>query len=401
MAAGSTLRRLMTDVVITSAARTAIGSYGRGLASVPPSELGAIAATAALERSQIEPDQVEHVVFGNVIHTEPEDMYMARVVGIKAGVPKEVPAYTVNRLCGTGVQAIVSACQAIQTGEASVALAGGAESMSRGPYWMPSARWGARMGEAELVDPVMGGLTDPFNSILMGVTAENLAEQRSISRERQDEFALRSHQRAASARADGRFDEQIVPVPVKVKRDTVEFVHDEHIREEASLESMASLKPVFKPDGTVTAGNASGMNDAGAALVLMSASRASELGAPVRARVLAYASCGVEPSIMGIGPVPAVRKVLERSGRKLEEVQVIELNEAFAAQALAVIDELGLDEEKVNPNGGAIALGHPIAATGAAITTKILDEMDRRELELGLVTLCIGGGQGIALLLGR
>src|SRR5579884_1080889 len=401
MAAGSTLRRLMTDVVITSAARTAIGSYGRGLASVPPSDLGATAATAALERAGLEPEQVEHVVFGNVIHTEPGDMYMARVVGMKAGVPKEVPAYTVNRLCGTGVQAIVSASQAIQTGEAEIALAGGAESMSRGPYWMPSARWGARMGEAELVDPVMGGLTDPFNSILMGVTAENLAEQRSISRERQDEFALRSHQRAASARADGRFDEQIVPVPVKVKRDTVEFVHDEHIREEASLESMASLKPVFKPDGTVTAGNASGMNDAGAALVLMSASRASELGAPVRARVLAYASCGVEPAIMGIGPVPAVRKVLERSGRKLEEIGVIELNEAFAAQALAVIDELGLDEEKINPNGGAIALGHPIGATGAAITTKILDEMQRNDAELGLVTLCIGGGQGIALLLGR
>jgi acetyl-CoA C-acetyltransferase len=257
------------------------------------------------------------------------------------------------------------------------------------------------MGETEMVDPVMGALTDPFNDILMGVTAENLADRGSISRERQDAFAVRSHQRAAAARAEGRFDGQIVPVPVKVKRDTVDFNRDEHIREDASPETMAKLKPVFRPDGTVTAGNASGMNDAGAAVVLMSAERAAELGAPVRARILAYASCGVDPKIMGIGPVPAVRKVLERSGRALDEIDVIELNEAFAAQALAVIDDLGLDEEKVNPNGGAIALGHPIAATGAAITAKILDEMESRDLELGLVTLCIGGGQGIALLLGR
>ena len=391
----------MTDVVIASAARTAIGSYGKSLAGVPPSDLGATAASAALERAAVEPSQVDHVVFGNVIHTEPGDMYMARVVGMKAGVPKEVPAYTVNRLCGTGVQAIVSACQSIQTGEASIALAGGAESMSRGPYWMPSARWGARMGEAELIDPVMGGLTDPFHSVLMGVTAENLAERNSISRERQDEFAIESHRRAAAARDEGRFAAQIVPVPIKVKRETVDFIRDEHIREDASPDVMAKLKPVFKPEGTVTAGNASGMNDAGAAVVLMSAARASELGAPVRARVLAYASCGVDPAIMGFGPVPAVRKALERAGRSLDEVEVIELNEAFAAQALAVIDELGLDPDKVNPNGGAIALGHPIGATGAVITAKLLDEMERRELGLGLVTLCIGGGQGIALLVGR
>jgi acetyl-CoA C-acetyltransferase len=391
----------VTDVIISSAARTAIGSYGKSLAAVPPSDLGAAAATAAIERARVEPSDVDHVVFGNVIHTEPGDMYMARVVGMKAGVPQEVPAYTVNRLCGTGVQAIVSACQSIQTGEASIALAGGAESMSRGPYWMPSARWGARMGEAELIDPVMGGLTDPFHSILMGVTAENLAERDSISRERQDAFAVESHRRAATARAEGRFEAQIVPVPVKLKRETVEFTRDEHIREDASPEAMAKLKPVFKPDGTVTAGNASGMNDAGAAVVLMSASRAADVGAPVRARVLAYASCGVDPAVMGIGPVPAVRTVLERAGRDLEEVEVIELNEAFAAQSLAVIDELGLDQEKVNPNGGAIALGHPIGATGAALTTKILDEMERRDLSLGLVTLCIGGGQGIAMLLGR
>ena len=390
----------MIDVVIASAARTAIGSYGKSLAGVPPSDLGAAASVAAIERAGIEPGQVEHVVFGNVIHTETADMYMARVVGMKAGIPKEVPAYTVNRLCGTGVQAIVSAAQSIQTGEADVALAGGAESMSRGPYWLPSARWGARMGEAELVDPVMGGLTDPFQSVLMGITAENLAERGSISRERQDEFAVESHRRAAAAREAGLFDEEIVPVEVKVKREKVPFSRDEHIRPEASAESMARLKPVFKPDGTVTAGNASGMNDAGAAVVLMSAAKARKLGVPVRARVLAYASCGVDPAIMGIGPVPAVRKVLERSGRSLDEIGVIELNEAFAAQALAVIDELGLDEAKVNPNGGAIALGHPIGATGTAITAKLLSEMERSGSELGLVTLCIGGGQGIALLLG-
>ena len=372
-----------------------------GLGGRAPSELGALAAAAALERAEIDPGLVDHVVFGNVIHTEPGDAYMARVVGIKAGVPKEVPAYTVNRLCGTGVQAIVSATQAIQTGEARVALAGGAESMSRGPYWVPGARWGARMGETEMVDPVMGALTDPFESILMGVTAENLAERGSISRQRQDAFAVRSHERAAAARAAGRFEDQIVPVPVTVRRETAQFTADEHIREDASLEQMAKLRPAFKPDGTVTAGNSSGMNDAGAAVVLMSAERAAELRVPVRARILTYASCGVDPAIMGIGPVPAVRLALDRAGRTLDEVDVIELNEAFAAQALAVIDDLGLDEEKVNPNGGAIALGHPIGATGAALTAKILDEMDRRDLELGLVTLCIGGGQGIALLLAR
>lgn len=392
----------MTNVVIAAAARTAIGSYGKSLKDVPPSDLGATAAKAAIERAGISPDDVRHVVFGNVIHTEPGDMYMARVVGIKAGIPKETPAYTVNRLCGTGVQAIVSAAQQIQTGEADVALAGGAESMSRGPYWMPNARWGARMGETKMVDPVMGGLTDPFHSVLMGVTAENLAERGNISRERQDAFAVESHRRAHAAREAGLFDDEIVGVPVRVKKETVDFLRDEHIRPDASAESMAKLPTVFKKDGgTVTAGNASGMNDAGAAVLLMSDERAKELGAPVRARILAYASCGVDPEIMGIGPVPAVRKVLERSGRSLEEIGVIELNEAFAAQALAVIDELGLDESKVNPNGGAIALGHPIGATGSAITAKILSEMERGDHELGLVTLCIGGGQGIAMLLGR
>jgi acetyl-CoA C-acetyltransferase len=389
----------LTEVVITSAARTAVGRYGGSLKEQPPTELGALAAKTALERSGIEPDQVDQVVFGNVIHSAPEDMYMARVVGIKAGIPKEVPAFTVNRLCGTGVQAIVSAAQSIATGDAEVAVAGGAESMSRGPYWMPHARWGARMGETKMVDPVVGGLTDPFNEIHMGVTAENLAESHSITREEQDEFSVESHRRATKAQEEGLFDEEIVPVELVSKKGTTEFTQDEHVRADASMESMAKLRPVFKPDGTVTAGNASGMNDAGAAVVLMSAEAAERLGAPVRGRILSYSYCGVDPKVMGIGPVPAVRKALDRAGRSLDEVDVIELNEAFAAQSLAVIKDLGLDREKVNPNGGAIALGHPIAATGAVITTKILYEMEREGRDLGLVTLCIGGGQGIAMLI--
>jgi acetyl-CoA C-acetyltransferase len=387
----------VTNVVISSAARTAIGSYGKSLKRVPPTDLGAKAAAAAIERAGIQPDQVDHVVFGNVIHTEPADMYMARVVGMKAGIPKETPAFTVNRLCGTGVQAIVSATQAIQSGDVEIALAGGAESMSRGPYWMPDARWGLKMSPpapAKMVDPVMGGLTDPFHEILMGVTAENLAERMSITREEQDAFAVESHRRAAAAREAGRFDGEIVAVG--------DFARDEHIREDASLESMAKLPAVFKKEGgTVTAGNASGMNDAGAAVVLMSEEKAAELGAPVRARVLSYASCGVDPEIMGIGPVPAVRTVLDRAGVALDDIGVIELNEAFSAQALAVMKDLDLDPAKVNPNGGAVALGHPIGATGAAITAKAIAEMEREDLRYGLVTLCIGGGQGIAMLLGR
>jgi acetyl-CoA C-acetyltransferase len=392
----------VTNVVISSAARTAIGSYGKSLKDIPPTDLGATAATAAIERAGLQPDQIDHVVFGNVIHTEPADMYMARVVGMKAGIPKETPAFTVNRLCGTGVQAIVSAAQAIQSGDVDVALAGGAESMSRGPYWMPNARWGSKMGPAKMVDPVMGGLTDPFHEILMGVTAENLAERMSITRDEQDAFAVESHRRAAEAREAGRFDDEIVPVQVRVRKDVVDFDRDEHIREDASLETMAKLPTVFKKEGgTVTAGNASGMNDAGAAVVLMSDEKAAELGVPVRARILSYASCGVDPEIMGIGPVPAVRKVLDRAGVKLEDVGVIELNEAFSAQALAVMKDLDLDPARVNPNGGAVALGHPIGATGAAITAKALSEMERQGHQYGLVTLCIGGGQGIAMLLGR
>jgi acetyl-CoA C-acetyltransferase len=391
----------VTNVVISSAARTAIGSYGKSLAGVAPTDLGATAASAAIARAGLEPEQIEHVVFGNVIHTETADAYMARVVGMKAGVPKETPAFTVNRLCGTGVQAIVSACQAIQTGEATVTLAGGAESMSRAPMWLSQGRWGSKMGAAPIVDPVQGALTDPFHDIKMGVTAENLAERMGISRDEQDAFAVESHHRASAAQAAGRFDDEVVPVDVRVKKDTVAFDKDEHIRHDVDQAAMAKLPAIFKKDGgTVTAGNASGMNDAGAALVLMSDEQAARLGAPVRARVLAYASCGVDPEIMGIGPVPAVRKVLDRAGVALEDIGVIELNEAFAAQALAVMKDLDLDPAKVNPNGGAIALGHPIAATGAAITAKCLSEMERGGHSYGLVTLCIGGGQGIAMLLG-
>jgi acetyl-CoA C-acetyltransferase len=391
----------MREVAIASAARTAIGGFGKSLRDVPATELGATAARAAIDRARLEPEQVDQVVFGNVIHTAPEDMYMARVVGIKAGVPKEAPALTVNRLCGTGVQAIVSAAQAIQVGDADVVLAGGAESMSRGPFWMPGARWGARMGDATMIDATVGSLTDPFNSIHMGMTAENLADSHAISREEQDLFAHSSHKRAAMATEAGRFNDEVVPVPVRSKRETIEFARDEHIRSDISIEALAKLKPAFKSDGTVTAGNAAGVNDAAAAVVVIAADTAQQLGTPVRARILSWAYCGVEPKTMGIGPVPAVRKVLERAGRTLEDVDVIELNEAFAAQSLAVIHDLDLDRDKVNPNGGAIALGHPIGATGSILVAKVLSEMEREDHKLGLVTLCIGGGQGIAMLLER
>ena len=391
----------MHDVVIASAARTAVGSYGKSLKDIPTTELGATAVTAAMERAGIQPEQVEQVVFGNVIHSAPEDMYMARVVGIKAGIPKETPAFTVNRLCGTGVQAIVSAAQTIQTGEADIVVAGGAESMSRGPYWMPNVRWGARMGEAKMVDPVVGGLTDPFHRVHMGVTAENLAESHDISREQQDEFALESHRRAHAAQEAGRFDDEVVPVEVKVKKEKVAFTRDEHVRPEASMESMAKLKPVFKPDGTVTAGNASGMNDAGAAVVLMSAEKAEDLGAPVRGRILSYAYCGVDPATMGIGPVPATRKALDKAGLSLDDVDVIELNEAFAAQSLAVMKDLELDPAKVNPNGGAIALGHPIGATGTRLMTTLLATLERTGGRYGLQTMCEGGGQANVTILER
>jgi acetyl-CoA C-acetyltransferase len=391
----------MRDVVIASATRTAIGGFGKSLKDVPTTDLGATAARAAINRAGLQPEQIDQVVFGNIIHTAPEDMYMARVVGMKAGVPKEAPAFTVNRLCGTGVQAIVSAAQAIQVGDADVVLAGGADSMSRGPYWMQGARWGARMGDTTMVDATVGSLTDPFSSIHMGMTAENLAESHKISREEQDEFACTSHKRAQAATDAGRYRDEVVPVQIKSKRETVDFTTDEHVRGDISIEALAKLRPAFKPDGTVTAGNAAGVNDAAAAVVVLAADKAQELGTPVRARIVSWAYCGVDPQIMGIGPVPAVRKALERAGKTLDDVDVIELNEAFAAQSLAVIKDLDLDRDKTNPNGGAIALGHPIGATGSILVAKILGEMEREDHKLGLVTLCIGGGQGIAMLLER
>ena len=392
----------MTNVVISSSARTAIGSFGRSLKDVPPTELGAAAARAAVDRAGVEPQQVEQIVFGNVIHTDPEDMYLARVVGMKAGVPKESPAMTLNRLCGSGLQAILSAAQVIQSGDAEVVLAGGAESMSRGAYWVENARWGARMGEATMVDAVVGCLTDPFGHVHMGVTAENLAESHGISREQQDEFALTSHQRALEAIGSGLFADEVVPVEITSRHETREFTVDEHPRSDVTLDGLAQLRPAFNPDGTVTAGNASGINDGGAAVVVMSADRAKELDAPVQARILSYAVTGVEPSTMGIGPVSAITKALERAGKKLDDVEVIELNEAFAAQSLAVMQELGLDgDSRVNPNGGAIALGHPIAASGAILVAKLMHEMEAAGNKLGLVSLCIGGGQGIAMLFER
>ncbi|MFA4927572.1 MAG: beta-ketothiolase BktB [Patulibacter sp.] len=394
----------MTGVVIASAARTAIGSYGKSLKDVEATDLGATAAQAAIERSGLRPDQIEHVVFGNVIHSNTNDMYMSRVVAIKAGIPQESPALTVNRLCGSGVQSIITATMHIQTGDVDVALAGGAESMSQAPYWVDQARWGARMGPSKMTDPVVGGLTDPFRKIHMGVTAENLSERDAISREDQDAFAYRSHQKAAAAQAEGRFDEQITPVTIKTRKGDVVFDKDEHIRGDISVEALAKLKPAFKrEDGTVTAGNASGLNDAGAAVVLVREEKAAELGVTPKARILGYAVTGVDPNIMGIGPVTAIKKVLDRTGVKLEDVGVIELNEAFAAQSLAVTRELGLadDDARVNPNGGAIALGHPIGASGTAITVKAIAELERTDERYGLISLCIGGGQGIALLIER
>ncbi|WP_320672476.1 beta-ketothiolase BktB [Patulibacter defluvii] len=394
----------MTGVVIASAARTAIGSYGKSLKDVPATQLGVTAATAAIERAGLRPDQIEHVVFGNVIHSSTDDMYMARVVSINAGIPQETPALTVNRLCGSGVQSIVTATMHIQTGDVDVALAGGAESMSQAPYWVADGRWGSKMGPGKLVDPVVGGLTDPFRKIHMGVTAENLSVRDTISREDQDAFAFRSHQKAAAARAAGKFADEIAPVVIKTRKGEVVFDSDEHIREDISIEALAKLKPAFKrEDGTVTAGNASGLNDAGAAVTLLREEKAAELGVTPKARILGYAVTGVDPNIMGIGPVTAIRKVLDRTGVALDDVAVIELNEAFAAQSLAVTRELGLadDDPRVNPNGGAIALGHPIGASGTAITVKAISELHRTAAQYGLISLCIGGGQGIALLIER
>ena len=391
----------LNDVVVLSGTRTAIGRYGGSLKDIPPCDLAATVVREAVSRAAVDPEDVGHAVFGNVIHTEVRDMYLSRVAAVNGGLPVTTPALTVNRLCGSGMQAIVSASQYITLGDAEVAVAGGAESMSRGQYWLPGMRWGQRMGDGKVIDAVVGGLSDPFAACHMGVTAENVAEDFSISREDQDALAVESHRRAAAATAAHYFDEQITPIEVKVKKNTVEFRTDEHFREDVSLESMARLRPAFAKDGTVTAGNASGMNDAAAAVVLASSAYASSHGLQPLGRLVGSSVAGVEPRIMGIGPVPAVKMVLEKTGLKLDEINVFEVNEAFAAQALAVLRELGLPEDRTNPNGSGISLGHPVAATGAILTVKALYELKRTGGRYGLVTMCIGGGQGIATIFER
>ena len=391
---------IIRDIVILSGARTAIGSFGGALAGTPPTELGAIVARAALERAGAGPETIGHVVFGTVINTEPKDMYLSRMAAMGAGIPESAPAMNVNRLCGSGAQAIVSAAQALALGEADFALAGGAESMSRAPYALPAARWGQKMGDTPARDMLLGTLDCPFGSGHMGVTAENVAREHGISRADQDAFALESQRRAARAIAEGRFAAQIVPVEVKRRRESVPFDTDEHPRE-TTAEALAALPPAFEKGGTVTAGNASGINDGAAALVLARAGAARAAGLTPRARILGWAHAGVRPEVMGIGPIPAVRTLLERTGLSASDFDVIESNEAFAAQAIAVNRALGFDEARVNPNGGAIALGHPVGATGAILTVKALNELERSGGSLGLITMCIGGGQGIALAIER
>ena len=386
----------MTDIVILDGARTAIGTFGGSLASKPPIELGAVAAKAALERSGVEGRQVGQVVFGHVINTEPKDMYLSRVAAMQAGIPDTTPAMNVNRLCGSGAQAIVSAVQALMLGDADFALAGGAENMSRSPYIVPDQRWGAKMGDIRTLDMMLGALNCPFGTGHMGVTAENVAAEHDISRVEQDAFALESQNRAAAAIAAGYFDSQITPVDVKVKRDMVPFLRDEHPKS-TTAEGLAGLRPVFQQDGSVTAGNASGINDGAAAIVLATATAAEKSGLKPRARVLGYAHAGVRPEVMGIGPVPAVENLMAKTGLSISDFDVIESNEAFAAQALAVNKGLGINPAKVNPNGGAIALGHPVGATGCIITIKALYELERIGGGKGLITMCIGGGQGIAI----
>jgi acetyl-CoA C-acetyltransferase len=390
------------EVVVVSGVRTAIGDFGGALKDFSPTDLGARVVREALSRANVSGDDVGHVVFGNVIQTEPKDMYLARVAALNGGVAQHAPALTVNRLCGSGLQAIVSAAQAILLGDTDVAIGGGAESMSRAPFIAPSLRFGQRMGDARLVDMMLGALHDPFDAIHMGVTAENVAAKYGISREMQDELALESHRRAARAIEAGYFKEQILAVTQASKKGDIVFNTDEHVRLNATLQDFSKLKPVFvKENGTVTAGNASGINDAAAAVVLMERGVADKRGLKPLARLVSYAHAGVDPKFMGIGPIPATRKALERAGLKVGDLDVIEANEAFAAQACAVSKELELDPAKVNPNGSGISLGHPIGATGALITVKALYELQRIGGRYALVTMCIGGGQGIAAIFER
>ncbi|MEE9454510.1 MAG: beta-ketothiolase BktB [Paracoccaceae bacterium] len=386
----------MKDIVILDGARTAIGTFGGSLAGTPPVDLAAHVAGVAMARAGVHADQINHVVFGTVISTEPRDMYLARVAAINAGIPDHVPAMNVNRLCGSGAQAIISAAQSLILGHGDFALAGGAESMSRAPYILPQARWGQKMGDMTAQDMLLATLNCPFGSGHMGVTAENIAVKHNISRANQDAFALESQTRAAAAIAAGHFATQIAPIEVKRGRERVMFELDEHPKS-TSAEALENLRAAFKKDGTVTAGNASGINDGAAAMVLATADAAAAAGLKPKARILGYAHAGVRPEVMGLGPIPAVEILLKRTGLSASDFDVIESNEAFAAQACAVSKALKLDPAKVNPNGGAIALGHPVGATGAIITLKTIYELERTGGSKGLITMCIGGGQGIAL----
>ncbi|MGB3407956.1 MAG: acetyl-CoA C-acyltransferase family protein [Jannaschia sp.] len=390
----------MSDIVILSGARTAIGAFGGSLAATRPIDLATVAAKAALERAGLDPARIGTTVFGHVINTEPRDMYLSRVAAMQAGVPETVPAMNVNRLCGSGVQAIVSGAQSLMLGDADFALVGGAECMSRAPFVLPDARWGAKMGDVASLDMMLGALNCPFGTGHMGVTAENVASEHGISRADQDAFALTSQTRAANAISAGHFAAEIAPVVVQRKREEVAFEIDEHPKD-TTLEALAGLRPVFRKDGSVTAGNASGINDGAAALVLGRADAVEQAGLTPRARVLGYAHSGVRPDVMGIGPIPAVRQLFARTGLGPDDFDIIESNEAFASQALAVTRALGLDPARVNPSGGAIALGHPVGATGAIITVKALHALDRTGGRRALVTMCIGGGQGIALAIER
>jgi len=387
------------EIVILSAVRTAIGTYGGSLKDIPPSQLAAICVKEAVARAKIDPLCVQQLVLGHVIHTEARDMYIARVAALEAGLSQNSSALTVNRLCGSGLQAVISAAQTLMLGDATVAVAGGAESMSRAGYLAPVLRWGQRMGDAQMIDMMTGVLTDPFGNGHMGITAENLAEKYNIDRQQQDEFALQSHTRAQHAIEQGYFKQQIVPVPLNKRRGPQFFDTDEHLRLDPTLEDFSKLRPVFKKEGLVTAGNASGLNDGAAALVMMEAQAAEQQGLTAQARIVAYGHCGVDPALMGIGPVKAVENALQRAGLSLADMDVIESNEAFAAQACSVSQVLGLDPAKTNPNGGAIALGHPIGASGAVITVKAIYELQRSGGRYALITMCIGGGQGIALII--
>src|SRR4051812_47405647 len=389
------------EVVVVSGVRTAIGDYGMTLRDFLATKLGAIAIKEAVARAKIDPATVGHVVMGSVIHGEARDMYLSRVAALDAGLPVGTPCLTVNRLCGSGLQAIVSAVQHLMLGDCEVAVAGGAESMSRAAYLLPSGRWGQRMGDAPVVDAMTAALHDPFGHGHMGVTAENIAAKYGFTREQQDQYSVESHQRAARAIEAGYFKSQIVPVELKSRKGVEQFTTDEHVRADASVENLAKLRPVFKKGGTVTAANASGINDAAAAVVLMEAKAAQRAGAKPMARLVAYAHAGVEPQVMGLGPIPAVRRVFEKAGLKPSDMDVIESNEAFAVQAMAVTRDLGLDPAKVNANGGAVALGHPIGATGCILTVKALYELARLQKRYALVTMCIGGGQGIAAIFER